>query len=95
MIIKSTRGLVMQLNEIKVKINELNNMKDDKKLWFVSVEAMVTYCVSVNGYVVVVIINGVPFTVSSQREDKRVFKSLDTLRNQLKDISINQFTVTG
>ena len=85
----------MQLNEISNKIDELNGMKDDRKIWYVSIEALVTYCQSVSGYVVIVILNGVPFTVSSQREDKRVFKSLDNLRKQLKDISINQFTVTG
>lgn len=61
-----------------------------------SKEVNVVSCSSVGGYVVCLRMGDKFITaVSSQREDKRVFKSLDTVRKALCEVGVNAFTVTG
>ena len=49
-----------------------------------------------NGFVVFVTVDGKgDVFVSSQRQDKRVFKTLDALRRAVKEVGITWFEVVG
>ncbi|AUR91212.1 hypothetical protein NVP1165O_46 [Vibrio phage 1.165.O._10N.261.51.B7] len=54
------------------------------------------YSPSLNGFTVVGAVDGAPgVKVSSQRNDARVFKTLDTVRRSLGEHGISHFVVVG
>ena len=81
----------MQLHKIKEIITNFEPL-NDKPL---ELEVLAIYCESVLGFIVSVKLNGVNIVVSSKREDRRVFKSIDGLRKKLSESAINTFNVNG
>ena len=81
----------MQLHKIKEIILNFDPISDGK----LDLEVLAIYCESLLGFIVSVKLNGVNIVVSSKREPKRVFKSIDGLRKTLNENSINTFTVAG
>ena len=83
----------MQINKIKELIKKhSDNLKDMQDL---KLDVKAINSASVKGYIVIVCLNGIDIIVSSKREDKRVFKNLDTLKKTLRECGVNKFTVIG
>ena len=54
------------------------------------------YAKSINGYIVTASVDGnTVIIVSSKREERRVFKTLDALKRALHDVGITKFEVIG
>ena len=81
----------MQLHKIKEIIDNFEPLNDK----CLELEVLAIYCESALGFIVSVKLNGVNIVVSSKRETRRVFKSIDGLRKTLNENSINTFTVAG
>jgi len=82
----------MQLHQIREIIHNFEPT-DENTLLDLQVHA--AYSGNVSGFILLVKLNGVSVMVSSKREKRRVFKSLDGLKKTLNQHDIHTFSVSG